>query len=183
MGLLQPRHRTRRNFQNLVKPGFPTHMQGVVRLRLYLLLTKSNPAPAGSRKARAPLRLPRGDQPCKCRDHSATWFASNPASGPLSHRQSAQSSVARRHRVVCQLAYTGSRALPSSRWVFGPGAGLRDAQWAWIDPPLPDRSPQRGSRWQDQPRTRGKHAKREKIHFATPIPAWITKAARGPDQQ
>ncbi|MFI1769361.1 transposase [Streptomyces sp. NPDC020800] len=33
--------------------------------------------------------------------------------------------------------------------VVGPGVPLSDAQWAWIEPLLPDRTPKRGGRWRD----------------------------------
>ncbi|MHA5047740.1 transposase [Streptomyces sp. SD15] len=32
---------------------------------------------------------------------------------------------------------------------FGPGVPLTDAQWARIEPLLPDRTPKRGGRWRD----------------------------------
>src|SRR4051794_2463028 len=41
------------------------------------------------------------------------------------------------------------RAFLSDRWVVGPVVGLSDAQWARIEPLLPDRSPRRGGRWRD----------------------------------
>ncbi|MEV4188940.1 IS5 family transposase [Streptosporangium canum] len=33
--------------------------------------------------------------------------------------------------------------------VVGPGVPLTDAQWAWIEPLLPDRTPKRGGRWRE----------------------------------
>nr|WP_279577696.1 transposase [Streptomyces sp. YIM 98790] len=33
--------------------------------------------------------------------------------------------------------------------VVGPGVPLTDAQWARIEPLLPDRTPKRGGRWRD----------------------------------
>nr|WP_237773161.1 IS5 family transposase [Streptomyces luteocolor] len=35
------------------------------------------------------------------------------------------------------------------QWVVGPGVSLTDAQWARIEPLLPDRTPKRGGRWRD----------------------------------
>ncbi|MFF9282908.1 transposase, partial [Streptomyces griseosporeus] len=33
--------------------------------------------------------------------------------------------------------------------MVGPGVSLTDAQWARIEPLLPDRTPRRGGRWRD----------------------------------
>ncbi|MET9463176.1 transposase, partial [Streptomyces canus] len=41
------------------------------------------------------------------------------------------------------------RAFRLDQTVVGPGVPLTDAQWARIEPLLPDRTPKRGGRWRD----------------------------------
>ncbi|MEU4189947.1 transposase [Streptomyces griseoluteus] len=42
-----------------------------------------------------------------------------------------------------------ARRFRLDQWVVGPGVPLTDAQWARIEPLLPDRTPKRGGRWRD----------------------------------
>ncbi|MEU2560744.1 transposase, partial [Streptomyces longispororuber] len=53
--------------------------------------------------------------------------------------------VARLHRSLSPCA----RPFPSDHPVVGLGVSLTDAQWARIEPLLPDRTPRRGGRWRD----------------------------------
>ncbi|MFE0380527.1 hypothetical protein ACFW1M_34320 [Streptomyces inhibens] len=52
-------------------------------------------------------------------------------------------------------------------------APLTDAQWAWIEPLLPDRSPRRGGRWRDHRDQRAlrAHLRRRGIRTIIPQPA------------
>jgi hypothetical protein len=43
----------------------------------------------------------------------------------------------------------GPGSFRSDRPIVGPGGPLTDAQWALIEPLLPDRTPERGGRWRD----------------------------------
>jgi transposase len=47
------------------------------------------------------------------------------------------------------LSRTRSRPFRLDQPVVGPGVPLTDAQWARIEPLLPDRTPKRGGRWRD----------------------------------
>lgn len=42
-----------------------------------------------------------------------------------------------------------ARAFRLDHRIVGPGVSLADAQWARIEPLLPDRTPMRGGRWRD----------------------------------
>ncbi|MEU0250709.1 transposase, partial [Streptomyces sp. NPDC006235] len=46
-------------------------------------------------------------------------------------------------------AATTARQFRLDQSVVGPGVPLTDAQWARIEPLLPDRTPKRGGRWRD----------------------------------